>query len=94
MSTYEYDKVMADYEHGRITAEMATGHSLQHIGKLYKAQTVANANQHAAQAKLDALEQRVNAQQVTIDRLTAFMEKVLRAQKQRNAPSQPKSDQP
>jgi hypothetical protein len=44
MSTYDYDKVMADYANGRITVEMAMGHSLQHIGKLYEAQAAANAS--------------------------------------------------
>ena len=38
MSTYDFDKVLSDYEHGRITVEMAMGYSLQHIGKLYATQ--------------------------------------------------------
>jgi hypothetical protein len=38
--------------------------------------------------------QRVNGLQTMVDRLTAFMEKVLRKPKKPNAPSQPKPDQP
>jgi len=88
MSTYDYNKVMSDYEHGRITVEMAMGHSLQHIGKLYEAQTSTSVNMRAEQAKVDALEKRVNTMQAAIDRRTAFMEKVLGRSKQ-NPPSQP-----
>ena len=94
MSTYEFDKVLSDYEHGRITVEMAMGHSLQHIGKLYEAQAAAHADRRSEHAKMDALEKHVIAMQAAIDRLTAFMEKVLRAQTKRNAASQPKPGQP
>ena len=55
---------------------------------------MANANQRAEQAKIDALEKSIDTQQAAIDRLLAFMEKVLRAQKKRNALSPPKADQP
>jgi hypothetical protein len=84
MGTYNYDKVMSDYDNGRITAEMATGHSLQHIGKLYEALTAFKTSQYEWQTKTDTLEKRVNTMQTEIDRLNAFMEKVLRSQK-RNA---------
>ena len=93
MSTYDYNKVMSDYEHGRITVEMAMGHSLQHIGKLYEAQTSTSVNMRAEQAKVDALEKRVNTMQAAIDRRTAFMEKVLGRSKQ-NPPSQSNPNQP
>ncbi len=93
MSTYDHKQVLSDYAAGRITAEMATGHSLQHIGKLYEAQATITANQRAEQAKIDALEKRIHIQQAAIDRLLAFMEKVL-AKSKRNPPSQPKPDQP
>ena len=73
---------------------MAVGHSLQHMDKLYEAQTAANANHRAEKAEIDALAKRIHTQQAAIDRLLAFMEKVLRAQKQRNALSPPKADQP
>ena len=52
---------------------MAVGHSLQHIAQLYEAQAATRA----------ALDGRVNALQAAVDRLTAFMDKVLRAQKKR-----------
>lgn len=93
MSTYDHKQVLADYAKGKITPEMAVGHSLQHIDKLYAAQATANTVHSAYQTRIDTLEKHVNTQQVAIDRLTAFMDKVLRAQK-KNKPTQPKPDQP
>jgi hypothetical protein len=94
MSTYDYDKVMADYANGRMTVEMAMGHSLQHIGKLYEALGAANASRPPGQqARLDALERRVHALQAAVDRLTAFIEQG-RAKRKQASPSQPKPDQP
>jgi hypothetical protein len=80
--------VIVDYANGRITPEMAVGHSLQHIELLYEA---LKANKQEWQAPIATLNQRVNTQQTVVDRLTAFMEKVLRKQ-QPNPPSQPKPD--
>ena len=91
MATYDPKQVFTDYASGQITPEMAVGHSLQHIDKLYEAQTAARTEWRT---EIDALKKRVNAQQTVLDRLTAFMEKVLSTQKQRPARSQPKSDQP
>lgn len=88
MATYDPKQVLTDYATGRITPEMAVGHSLQHINKLYELQATANS---AGQAKIDALEKRIQTQQAMIDRLTTFMEKVLAKQKLR---SSPKPDQP
>jgi hypothetical protein len=39
MATYDHKQVLADYANGKLTPEMAVGHSLQHIDKLYVAQT-------------------------------------------------------
>jgi len=94
MATYDHKQVLADYANGKITPEMAVGHSLQHIAKLYEAQAAAITERHAEQARLDALEARVQSQQTVLDRLTAFMEKVLRTQKQHALPSRPKPAQP
>jgi hypothetical protein len=94
MATYDHKQVLADYDNGKLTPEMAVGHSLQHIDKLYAAHAAATTDRRAEQTKVDALEKRVNTMQAAIDRLTAFMDKVLRAQKKRTAPSQPKPDQP
>ncbi|MFN8490956.1 MAG: hypothetical protein U0350_25405 [Caldilineaceae bacterium] len=91
MATYDPKQVLADYANGRITPEMAAGHSLQHINKLYELQATANA---VGQAKIDALEKRIQTQQATIDRLTAFMEKTLTAQKARPSPSLSKPEKP
>ena len=86
MSTYDPKQVLADYAKGQITPEMAVGHSLQHIDKLYEA--------HAAvRSEMDALSKRANTQQTALDRLTAFMEKLLRKPKKPNASSQAKPDQ-
>jgi hypothetical protein len=93
MATYEIKQVLADYDKGKLTPEMAVGHSLQHIDKLYEAQAAVTANRRAEQAKIDALEKRINTQQTALDRLLAFMEKVL-AKSKRNPPSQPKPNQP
>ena len=89
MSTYDHKQVLADYEHGKITPEMAVGHGLQHIDHLYD---LLKTNQHEWQTKADALEKRANLLQTAVDRLTAFMDKVLRAQKKRADPSRPQFD--
>lgn len=91
MSTYDYDKVMSDYANGRITVEMAMGHSLQHIGKLYETITIIKNGQHEWQTKTDAVEKRAHTLQVAVDRLTAFMDKVLHSQKRNAAGKQPKA---
>ena len=83
MGTYTYEKVVSDYANGRITVEMATGHSLQHIGKLYEAQAAANISQRKMQGKIDLLENKVNALQAKVDRLTALVEKLLPKRKQK-----------
>jgi len=44
--------------------------------------------------EIDALEKRVHAQQMLLDQLTAFMEKIRSKQKPRTSPSQPKASQP
>lgn len=87
MATYDNRQVLTDYANGKLTPEMAVGHSLQHIDLLYKAQA-------ALRTELDALKTHVNTHQTALDRLTAFMEKVLRKPKKLNAPTQPKPDQP
>ncbi len=89
MSTYDYPKVMADYANQRMDMEMAFGHALQHIGKLYEAQAAANAGRVELQTKVDAQEKRVNILQAAVDRLTALMEKFL-AERKRNRPGTPK----
>ena len=90
MSTYDHKQVLSDYAKGQITPEMAVGHSLQHIDKLYAAQAAARTEWRT---EIDALRKRANTQQTTIDHLTAFMEKLLRKPKQPNVPGQAKPDQ-
>ena len=87
MATYDPKQVLADYASGKLTPEMAVGHSLQHIEQLYAAQT---SQRQEWRGKTDALEKRVNALQTAVDRLTALMEKALSRRKKPNTPSQPK----
>ena len=56
MATYDQKQVLADYAHGRITPEMAVGHSLQHINLLYEAQNSANAERSALRLELNQLQ--------------------------------------
>jgi len=88
LSTYDPKQVLTDYANGKLTPEMAVGHSLQHIDKLYEA---LKANRQEWQAKFDALDKRINLIQTAVDRLTAFMEKFLRKQKRNPSSEQPKT---
>ncbi len=76
MSTYDHKQVLADYANGKITPEMAIGHSLQHIAKLYE---TVKANHQESQAKATALEKRVDLLQAAVDRVLAFLQKVRQA---------------
>ena len=87
MGTYDHKQVIADYATGKLTPEMAVGHSLQHIDKLYEAQTAANLSRYDLRSKVDKLENNVNALQKAVDRLTASREKSVPKRK-RNSPSQ------
>ena len=91
MATYDHKQVLTDYAHGKITPEMAVGHSLQHIGKLYAAQ---NAARTEWRAEIDALKKQVGLMQSMVNRLHAVIEKARTKQKLRNAPSPSKPDQP
>jgi chromosome segregation ATPase len=59
MSTYDHKKVLSDYANGRMDLEMAMGHSLQHIGKLYEGQATANTRRQEIRAKATKLEKEV-----------------------------------
>ena len=56
MATYDPKQVLNDYANGRITPEMAVGHSLQHINLLYDAQTSANAEHSTLRRELTQLQ--------------------------------------
>ena len=90
MATYDPKQLLADYASGKLTPEMAVGHSLQHIDKLYDA---LKANRSEWQAKADTLDKRVNLLQAAVDRLTAFMEKI-RLKRKTNPSDQTKSNLP
>ncbi len=85
MGTYDYEKVVSDYANGRMKVEMAMGHSLQHIGKLYEAQTAANVSHYELRGKIDTLENTVNALQAKVDRLTTLIEKLLPKRKRKSS---------
>ena len=69
MGTYNHKKVLSDYANGRMTVEMAMGHTLQHIDKLYELQTTSNVNRYKLRGKVDALEKTVATLQSKIARL-------------------------
>ena len=73
MATYDPKQVLADYATGKITPEMAVGHSLQHIDKLYEAQA---AGRTEWRTEIDALKKQVNLVQAAMDRLKALLDKV------------------
>ncbi len=85
MGTYDHKQVISDYANGRITAEMAVGHGLQHIDKLYETQTAANVSHYELRGKIDTLENTVNALQTKVDRLTALVEKLLPKRKRKSS---------
>ncbi len=93
MSTYPIEKVLSEYENDRMKVEMTMGHSLQHIEKLYEAQTAANLNRYELRGKVDTLENTVNALQAKVDRLTALVEKFLPKHKRKSSGKSQK-DQP
>ncbi|MCL4300100.1 MAG: hypothetical protein KJ077_30480 [Anaerolineae bacterium] len=77
MGTYDHKQVLSDYANGNITVEMAMGHALQHVDKLYELQTVATMNRYELRGKVDTLENRVSTLQAKLDRLMALVEKFL-----------------
>ena len=78
MATYDHKQVLADYASGKITPEMAVGHSLQHIDKLYE---LVKTTRQASQTQEDALEKRLTLLQAAVDHLTAFLQKVRRVKR-------------
>ena len=93
MGTYDHKQVISDYAAGKLTPEMAVGHSLQHIDNLYEAQTAANVSRYELRSKVNTLENRVNALQAAVDRLTALVEKFLPRRKGKTS-GKPQKDQP
>ncbi len=68
MSTYDYEKILSDYANDRMSVEMTLGHALQHIGKLYAAQS---ASQRDLQEKLATLTETSKHLRADIERLIA-----------------------
>lgn len=93
MGTYDHKQVLSEYANGKITVEMAMGHTLQHIDKLYELQTTANISRYELRGKVDTLANRVNTLQAAVDRLTALVEKFLPKRKGETSGKQQK-DQP
>ncbi len=84
MGTYDYKKVLTDWSNGTLTADMALGHSLQHIAALHEQQAAINTTNRKLQAQLDHLENKVKTLQTEIDRLVKGFSRELAA-----APSNP-----
>jgi hypothetical protein len=74
MSTYPIEKVLFEYEHGRMDVEMAMGHSLQHIAHLAATQAATAAEQQALRQKIGALESLLHSVQSKLDRLPPLQE--------------------
>ena len=91
MSTYPIGIILSDYENDRMDVEMAMGHSLQHIDKLYEAQATANTNRRKMRSRIDGLENTVNALQKEVARLTALVEKLLSRRKRKSSGKQQES---
>ena len=95
MGTYDHKQVISDYASGKLTPKMAIGHSLQHINNLYEAQTAANLSRYELRSKVDTLENRVNALQAAVDRLTALVPtEKFRPKRKRNPTGKQQKDQP
>lgn len=77
MGTYSHKQVLSEYANGHITAEMAIGHALQHIDKLYEAQTAANLSQSELRSKVNILENMVNALNTEVIRLTLLIDRFI-----------------
>jgi len=67
MSTYDSKRVLSDWSNGTLTADMAMGHSLQHIAELYKELAESNGSQRKLQDS--HLENSVKTLQAQLDRL-------------------------
>ena len=77
MSTYDNKQVLSDYANGSITVEMAVGHTLQHLDKLYELQTIATMNRYELRGKVDSLESKLFSLQTKVDWLASLVEKWL-----------------
>ncbi len=56
---------------------MAMGHSLQHIDKLYEAQTTANLRRQELRNEIKTLKEEVKTLHAEVDRLTTLLEQFL-----------------
>ncbi len=66
MSTYDHQKILTDWSNGTLTADMAIGHSLQHIAQLYE---LLAQSRKSASDKVNHLENKVTTLQTQLDRL-------------------------
>ena len=80
MGTYELKQVIADYAGGKITADMAVGHGLQHIDRLYEGQAAANAGRQELRDQVKRLEESLKTLQERIDRWQKGQAKMNRPQ--------------
>lgn len=81
MGTYDHKQVLSDYANGKMTVEMAMGHTLQHLDKLYELQTTANISRYELRGRVDTLDKTMSTLQTEVIRLLALVEKFLPKQK-------------
>jgi hypothetical protein len=77
---YPLKQIMTEYANGRMTPEMALGHTLrvQHLEQLYEAQTAANLSHYELRSQVDTLDSRVSLLQTALAALKAVVEKCQR----------------
>jgi len=66
MGTYNHKQVLKDYATGKLTPEMAVGHSLQHIELLYEAQQREETLCRRLQRRIDELEHALGVLQTAV----------------------------
>lgn len=70
MGTYDHKKLLSDWATGSITNDMATGHTLQHLGRLYEAQDQANLSRQELRQEVGQLKAKLKQARTDNRRLT------------------------
>ncbi|MFN8493657.1 MAG: hypothetical protein U0350_39010 [Caldilineaceae bacterium] len=81
MGTYNHKQVLSDYETGKLDVEMAMGHALQHIDKLYEAQSTANTESRVLQQTVSTLQNEMKTYQAQTSGLPKLQAALVRLQR-------------